>query len=195
LGFHSNRSGAFQIWTIAPDGSDLRQLTRLANRGTVYSSMWSPDGTRLAFNVEGRPPMIIETGKPWDERSLENLPPLESSDALFVANSWSPDRRLLAGHRVVATAHDGISVYSFNSRQYKNFTDFGWAPRWLSDGQRLIFWHFPGIYLLDTGSGKVHQILSASPNRVMGASPSRDDRRIYFGLVTVEADVWLMSRE
>jgi Tol biopolymer transport system component len=195
LAFHSNRGGAFQIWAIAPDGSGLRQLTWLANRGTVYFAAWSPDGARLAFNVETHPPMIMDINKPWDERSLESLPPLESQGAFFVAFSWSRDGRRLAGHRMAGAANDGISVYSFDSRQYQHFTDFGWAPRWLSDGRRLIFWRFPGIYLLDTRSGKVREILSVAPNEVRGVAPTRDDRRIYFGLGTNEADVWLMSRE
>ena len=51
------------------------------------------------------------------------------------------------------------------------------------------------IYLLDTRSGKVREILSVAPNGVGRVAPSPDDRRIYFGLGTVEADVWLMSRE
>ena len=65
----------------------------------------------------------------------------------------------------------------------------------LGDGRRLIFRRFAGIYLLDTRSGKVHEIVSGAPNEVMGAALSRDDGRIYFGLHAIEADVWLMSRE
>jgi Tol biopolymer transport system component len=194
VGFHSTRSGAYQIWTIAPDGSELRQMTRMVNAGTVYWPTWSPDGARVAFNIERRLPVIMQLSQPWDERSLESLPPLESGSMFFVF-SWSPDGRRIAGHRVVGTVHDGISVYSLESHQYKHFTDFGFQPRWLSDSRRLIFWNYQGLYLLDTGSGKFHKILDASPNRVMGVSPFRDGREIYFGLLTTEADIWLMSSE
>jgi len=193
LAFHSNRGGAYQIWTIAPDGSGLRQLTRLPGGPLVSHAAWSPDGARLAFNVVGRLPMIMEIGKPWDERSLESLPALDPPDTPFQTFSWSPDGRRLAGWRRHAVG--GISVYSFDSRRYQHFTDFGWLPRWLGDGRRLIFWRLGGIYLLDTRSGKVHQILSGAPNEVWGVAPSPDDRRIYFGLNSIEADVWLMSRE
>ncbi len=194
LAFYSNRSGAYQIWTTAPDGSGLQQLTRLAG-GSAFYPVWSPDGARLAFNGADRPPRIMEIGKPWDERSLESLPPMGSPEAFLHAFSWSPDGRRLAGSRRSAAGYGGISVYSFDSRQYQHFTDFGFIPRWLNDGRRLIFGHGPAICLLDTRSGKVREIVSVAPNEVWGVAPTRDDRRIYFGLGTTEADVWLMSRE
>ena len=137
----------------------------------------------------------MEIGKPWDERSLESLPPLELLEVWFQAFSWSPDGRRLAGSRLSAAGYGGISVYSLDSRQYQHFTDFGFIPRWLSDGRRLIFGHGSAIYLLDTRSRKVREVLSVAPNEVWGVAPTRDDRRIYFGLGTTEADVWLMSRE
>src|SRR5262249_57780559 len=132
---------------------------------------------------------------PWNKGSLESLPPLESPNGVFVAFSWSRDGHSLAGHRVVGTINDGISVYWFDSGRYQHFTDFGWAARWLSDSQRLIFWKFTGIYLLDTRSGKVQQIYSPAARQVMGVAPSPDDRRIYFGLRSTEADIWLMTRQ
>ncbi len=182
---------------MAPDGSGLQQLTRLQESGTVSYPVWSPDGARLAFRGANGPSRIMEIGKPWDERALESLPSLESLEARFQAFSWSPDGRRLAGHRQSAGGSNGISVYSLDSRQYQHFTDYGWLPRWLSDGRRLIFSTHgePAIYLLDTRSGKVREILSVTPNAVYGVAPTRDDRRIYFGLGAVEADVWLMSLE
>ena len=51
------------------------------------------------------------------------------------------------------------------------------------------------IHLLDTRSGKVREVLSVAPNAIRAVTPTRDDRRIYFGSSATEADVWLMSRE
>ena len=41
--FISDRSGAFNIWLMDPDGSNLRQVSEESNR-EVNSPSWSPDG-------------------------------------------------------------------------------------------------------------------------------------------------------
>jgi Tol biopolymer transport system component len=204
IAFHSNRGGGTsQIWTINADGSGLQQLTR-EHRGTnVVYAVWSPDGSRLAYALQEQRPsaFIMDLGKPWEEGSVEALPPLGQQGSWFEAFSWSPDGRRLAGQRRSAGASQGISVYSFDSRRYEHFTEFGWLPRWLSDGRRLVFCTTFGatsrsaMYLLDTRSRKVREVLSLTPNEIAGVAPSRDDRRIYFGLNLIEADVWLMSLE
>src|SRR5437879_580455 len=44
--FSSHRNGQYDIYTMNPDGSDVRQLT---NGGDNRSPKWSPDGTRIAW--------------------------------------------------------------------------------------------------------------------------------------------------
>ena len=200
LAFHSNRGGG-QIWTMAADGGGLQRLTHFTNAAPLQP-VWSPDGQRLAITflatAAERPPKILVLGKPWGESSLESLPSLGSPGESLSLNSWSPDGRRLAGHRRRANgASVGISVYSLDSRQFRHFTDYGAWPRWLNDGRRLIFSAAEGpvIYLLDTHSGKVREILSVAPNLLTGPVPSPDNRQIYFSLRTTEADLWLMSRE
>jgi hypothetical protein len=51
------------------------------------------------------------------------------------------------------------------------------------------------LYLLDTRSRKIQELLSVTPNNFSFVAPSPDDRRIYFGVTSIEADVWLMSVE
>src|SRR3954471_3555148 len=40
-----------QVYSVRPDGSDLRQLTHVAPGTLVFSSTWSPDGTRIVFSM------------------------------------------------------------------------------------------------------------------------------------------------
>jgi TolB protein len=57
IAFASNRSERFELYTINPDGTDLRQIT--FNGGDWPS--WSPDNRRIAFESErdGNPEIYI----------------------------------------------------------------------------------------------------------------------------------------
>ena len=114
----------------------------------------------------------------------------------WAPSSWSPDGRKLAGWRGGVAGAASIFVYSFESQQYEKLTDFGIAPVWLSDSRRLLFKRQSKLYLVDSQSKKVHEVLSVAPHDFgFGVALSRDDRLIYFSLLTTEADIWLMTLE
>lgn len=50
VAFMSNRTGFWEVWGINPDGTDERQITNV-HGPPAGSPRWSPDGTRLAFDV------------------------------------------------------------------------------------------------------------------------------------------------
>lgn len=50
IAFTSNRSGHFEIWSAAPDGSELVQLTAL-NGAYNGSPRWSPDSRSIVFDA------------------------------------------------------------------------------------------------------------------------------------------------
>ncbi|HWN01231.1 MAG TPA: hypothetical protein VNO54_29615, partial [Streptosporangiaceae bacterium] len=43
-----------QIFTIRPDGTGLRQLTRVAKGHAASSPEFSPDGTKIVFTIDGQ---------------------------------------------------------------------------------------------------------------------------------------------
>jgi Tol biopolymer transport system component len=47
LAFSSNRTGRYEIWTVAADGSGARQVTD--GPGEKTWPTWSPDGKRILF--------------------------------------------------------------------------------------------------------------------------------------------------
>lgn len=195
IAFFSDRSGKWEIWIINSDGSGLRQLSYAA--GTVTNPQWSPDGRRIVYrNAGDASPSIIEVEMAWTEQSPQVLPSMGNSIG-WAAWSWSSDGRKLAGDiQRVAGPADGILVYSIESQHYEKLTDFGRSPVWLSDSRRLLFQDRAKLYLIDSHSKKVRELFSVAPN-VFGVAGtiSRDDRQIYFSLVSSEADIWLMNLE
>ncbi|MCA1605543.1 MAG: hypothetical protein LC775_08760, partial [Acidobacteria bacterium] len=181
------------IWVINLDGSGLKQLTYAAD--IVSGPAWSPDGTRLVYRNPAGSPSIIEVEKPWTEQSPQVLPSM-SDFVGWEPWSWSPDGRKLAGNKPRAGALGGTLVYSLETQHYEKLTDFGRNPVWLSDSQRLLFQKQGKLYLIDSQSKKVRELLAVAPNEFgHGVTLSGDDRLIYFSLGTTEADIWLMSLE
>ena len=195
IAFFSDRSGKWEIWIINSDGSGLSQLSYAA--GPVTNPQWSPDGRRIVYrNAGDDSPSIIEVEKAWTEQSPQVLPSMGNSIG-WNPWSWSSDGRKLAGDiRRVGGPADGILVYSIESQHYEKLTDFGRSPVWLSDSRRLLFQDRAKLYLIDSYSKKVRELFSVAPN-VFGVAGtiSRDDRQIYFSLVSSEADIWLMNLE
>ena len=66
---------------------------------------------------------------------------------------------------------------------------------WLGDSRRLLFQKGINIYLADSQTGKLREILSVAPNSIEEMTLSRDDRLIYFSVIVREADIWLATLE
>jgi Tol biopolymer transport system component/tRNA A-37 threonylcarbamoyl transferase component Bud32 len=67
IAFESTRSGPWEIWVCASDGSNARQLTFLGR--AAWNPRWSPDGREIAFESgpEGHPAIYVvdvEGGRP-----------------------------------------------------------------------------------------------------------------------------------
>src|SRR5262249_49552475 len=122
--FFSNRSGEYQLWQIRPDGSDLRQITQ-GGGGFV---VWSPDGSKIVtsrnngYRNEPAGSYIFDAAAPGPARPTL-LPPLQPASDLFIANSWSPDARRIAGQ--VGFDGRGIVVYSIGDGAYDRLLNYG----------------------------------------------------------------------
>lgn len=63
------------LWTIAPDGSDEAQLTRMADAGgRALQPTWSPDGTQLVFVAEKEIGTPVAGTSAADGTGLEIVP-------------------------------------------------------------------------------------------------------------------------
>ena len=194
LAFYSDRGGKYEIWTVNSDGTQFKQLTKTTSP-IVFYPVWSHDGSRLVYRTRGNPASIIEVEKLWEEQSIETLPQISSNANLkFAPWSWSSNGQSIAGWlHVPDNPHSGIVLFSLQSKRFEKLTDFGTRPLWLSDDRRLVFFHQDKLYLLDTESRSVKEILSTAPDKIEGISISKDNRMIYFSFETQEADIWLAT--
>src|SRR5262249_27108580 len=148
------------------------QVTHLSHRSsgvTVRFPAWSPDGRRLAYNVQDGNSFIVDLNESGGEGSPlgspQALPPLSDPKGFLVTWCWSPEGRRLAGfHLRPDGVSSGIFLSSLNSRQFQRLTDFGSYPVWMRDGRRLLFSHKEKIYLVDSESQRCHEVLSVAPH-------------------------------
>jgi eukaryotic-like serine/threonine-protein kinase len=197
LAFFSNRSGKYEAWTIAFDGSDLRQITNHPDN-MVVSPFWSPDGTRLACTIYGIRSILVNLQQPEKRETPLNVE-VQNFHGYFQAWSWSRDGRTIAGYLINPDGSEaGIGIYSIDLNKFEKLTTYGMDPVWLSDDRRLLFYNDGRIDILNIDTKKTHPILSlGGPQTVAkrGFALSRDDRVIYFSQSTTEADIWLLNRE
>jgi Tol biopolymer transport system component len=128
IAFVSEWDGDSEIYTINPDGSDLRQLT-FNNSDDDDDPTWSPDGSHIAYrhesnayimNVDGSNPVKVENT--FDARYLD----------------WSPDGNYLA-------FSDGIDIVVINlstltpTKLTNTWDILDESPTWLPDGTQIAF--------------------------------------------------------
>ncbi|HSB10276.1 MAG TPA: protein kinase [Blastocatellia bacterium] len=193
VAFYSDRSGNYEIWLVNKDGSELKQLTRVATETEyTYCPVWSPDGLRLAYYLNNVNTFIIQTRKQWAEQTPQPLTEADSNFKDFLPSSWSDDGLKLAGWRKVGSNQSaGIMVYSFKDHRYEKLTDSGASPRWLSDNRRLLFFNEGALQVVDSLTKRVSTVMEITPDVFFGFALPKDERFIYFTQASSEIDIWL----
>lgn len=130
---------AGDIWTVAPDGSDLDNRTRTPGARDL-SPAWSPSGTRIVFasNRSGRQELWIMDAYGTGLRRLTNN---RKSRAVDATPSVSPDGRRLAFARRV---RGDFEIYTMNLdgtrvRRLTRYRGVDSEPAWSPDGKRIAF--------------------------------------------------------
>ena len=194
IAFYSDRTGAYEIWTVRPDGSEPQQLTR--SPGAHYP-VWSPNSRSMAYSTHApNGAFIFDLTKPWDQQKPRPLPAMPDPTLSFEVWGWSPDGRLLAGQKHLADlSHAGIAIHEIGSDRLDWLTDFGEWPVWLNDNRRLLFSDQGKLFLIDSATRKPRELLSLPQQTLGSVALSPDERVIYYTVTAAEADVWLMTRK
>ena len=135
-----NSDGLGNLFTMSPDGSDVKLLTPLVTAGN-YPPAWSPDGSRLAFVSR---PNQTETSFTYvlgaDGSGLTRVGPS------FTRPTWSPDGRHIAfigvkeGAWAMYTARaDGSELTKvMDIDDPSGYPGTQWYLEWSHDGTQLL---------------------------------------------------------
>lgn len=195
IAFYSDRMESYEIFTIRPDGSDLRQLTDTPGK-FMNDPAWSPDGTQILVAVIGEQARIIDANLSASEQQLREFPAPEAGTRLALFD-YSPDGRFVAAFGVgLDGSPRGIYLIDLEARTGRMIVEGGDAAVWFQDARRLLFLRQNSIHLLESETGRTHRILEpegeASINNI---SLSPDDRFIYFNRLRGEFDIWMIELE
>lgn len=189
--FLSDRSGKYEVWRVNVDGSGLDQLTDVPEADLV-SAVWSPDGRRLLYQMRNVNSFIIEPDKPPGDRTPQPL--IGEQMPSLIPWSWSPDGKLIAGSQFdPQLATRGIVVYSFSDHKYERVTTHGTSPIWMADGKRIVFSELNRLFVLNMVTREEHEIHNLGRDNFGAFALSRDNRRLYYSLISTEADIHLLS--
>ena len=194
IGFYSDRTGGYELWTIRPDGSGLTQITR--GPGTAGMLAWSPDGARIAFGGSTRPWGLVDAAA--TKGQLLSPEPEMSPTEHFTPISWSLDGERIAGFLQHAGGSVSVHVYTLATRQYSAVRG-EWAhgaswvlPVWLADGRRLVLRRRGGVVVIDIETGAGHLLIPVGGFMIgRSVGVSSDNRWITYTETATEGDIWI----
>ncbi|MCC6803546.1 MAG: PD40 domain-containing protein [Anaerolineae bacterium] len=166
IAFVSLREGNAEIYTIAPDGGDLVNLTR--NPGWDVNPAWSPDGSQIAFFAlrDRYRELYVMDRDGGNVRQLTNAQEVNNGN-YWGAPAWSPDGTRIAyqtvldgSPQIVVTTVEGGQDYRLTGAQKVNA-----LPLWLPDDRGIVYMSGRGmasaLYLVDVDGGSPRRLTPA----------------------------------
>jgi TolB protein len=192
--FASDRQDIDEIWVIAPDGSNLRRVTRHSEKIYYIEPSFSPDGQWIVFEVDIDAPDEIQQGSIMKVRldgsgliQLTDGPGGGVDDRL---PNWSPlgdrilfQRRALGSDvwNLYTVAPDGTDLHQVTTSDAGN-TDASWSP----DGKCIVYstdhngLPTPNIFIISASGGQPKRVTFSNSHEDGAPSWSPDGKWIAF---------------
>lgn len=136
IAFVQDRNQSDSIRLMNPDGADQRQLINVG--AVVRHLLWSPDSTRLLYDVSNAPPNRVEVAG-VQTRDWRSLTPFGTGTNDFDP-TWSPDGRFVALTSNTPPGDNHIDIVDAETGTRRALlpsaaSDASWSP----DGKRVAF--------------------------------------------------------
>jgi Tol biopolymer transport system component len=179
--------------TVLPDGSDPREV-HVDVPGFVGVPSWSPDGTRIAFDVNSFDEPHPESG--YFDIYIANADGSDSTRLTFDKNDhspvWSPDGTKIAFVLGIGDVEQiGVmNADGSNPHQLTETEGLNTAPSWSPDGTKISFVSWDGsnsdIYVMDADGSNVQRITD-DPTHEDQPVWSPDGRLIAFSRIALSS--------
>jgi Tol biopolymer transport system component len=134
--FESTKDGKSSIYTISPDGSNVKKIT-----DTTFhygQPAWSPDGRRLVYYGSSRPMQLFTNSVTGGEQKELPTPGFDAYQP-----AWSAQNKIAFDYRLIGQTPNDIAIMNADGTGItKLTTDEKYdcaSPQWSPDGKKILF--------------------------------------------------------
>ena len=182
--FGSNRSRRFELWSIHPDGTGLKEITQ----NGFMPFAWAPDGSLIGYPQNGPPVNLDSPSTPAKDWGLPFA---------FRPLSWAPNGQSVVGRmRSSGFGAESLFIYLPNNHDYWEIASTAIAPSaiWMPQGDQLLFSRIDGFYLADVRTHQLKQEMPIARSDVHSRFTMSPDRRtLFFVQSDDQQDIWTGS--